>query len=67
MQVDPLERISATRKPDATVVMHQNWHHLLFLHWEVPEGELRTLVPPGLDIDTFEGKAFVSLIPFTVT
>ena len=67
MQVDPLERISATRKPDATVVMHQNWHHLLFLHWEVPENELRKLVPSGLDIDTFEGKAFVSLIPFTVT
>lgn len=67
MQIDPLERVAATRKPGGTAVMHQNWHHLLFLHWEVPESDLRELVPPSLEIDTFDGKAYVSLIPFTVT
>jgi hypothetical protein len=47
--------------------MHQNWHHLLFLHWEVAEKDLRPLVPPHLEIDTWEGKAFVGIIPFTIT
>src|SRR3954452_22862335 len=47
--------------------MRQDWHPLLFLHWVVsPEG-LRPLVPAGLDLDLFEGKAYVGLIPFTMT
>jgi uncharacterized protein YqjF (DUF2071 family) len=47
--------------------MHQNWHHLLFLHWEVPPQELQALVPPQLTVDLFEGKAYIGLIPFTIT
>src|SRR5436189_252345 len=47
--------------------MHQNWHHLLFLHWEIPAHELQELIPPELTIDTFEGKAYVGVIPFTMT
>jgi uncharacterized protein YqjF (DUF2071 family) len=47
--------------------MHQNWHHLLFLHWEVPAEELQRLVAPELTIDTFDGKAYIGLVPFTLT
>src|SRR5436305_268465 len=49
-----------------TSIMHQDWHHLLFLHWEIPAPELQAMVPPELSIDTFEGKAYVGLIPFTL-
>jgi uncharacterized protein len=62
-----IDRIAPTLEPDQPVLMYQNWHHLLFLHWEIPVAELQKLVPAGLTIDTFEGKAYIGLIPFTIT
>jgi uncharacterized protein YqjF (DUF2071 family) len=47
--------------------MYQRWAELLFLHWAVPETMLRPLIPPGLEIDTFEGNAYIGLVPFTMT
>ena len=47
--------------------MRQDWRHLLFLHWEIPAPALQALVPPELTIDTFEGKAYIGLIPFTLS
>ncbi len=64
---DAIDRISPTLEPDQPVVMHQNWHHLLFLHWEIAAEELQALIPSRLTIDTFEGKAYVGLVPFTVS
>src|SRR5229473_5325188 len=65
--VDSIDRLSPAEEPDAPAVVLQNWHHLLFLHWEIPPEELQQLVPPELTIDTFEAKAYVGLVPFTVT
>jgi len=47
--------------------MAQRWHDLLFAHWPVPEAELRRLVPASLPIDTFEGQAWVGVVPFRMT
>jgi uncharacterized protein YqjF (DUF2071 family) len=47
--------------------MRQNWRELLFLHWEIRPDRLRPLVPPQLELDLFEGRAYVGLVPFTMT
>ena len=46
--------------------MYHRWRSLLFLHWAVPVDVLRPLVPSSLAIDTFEGRAYVGLVPFTM-
>jgi len=42
----------------------QSWRSLLFAHWPVPVQRLRPLVPAGLDVETRDGSAWVSLTPF---
>lgn len=63
----PIDRIAPTRRPAGRTAMFQHWAHLLFLHWAVPVDTLRPLIPPDLDVDTFEGRAYVGLVPFTMT
>lgn len=46
--------------------MHQNWGKLLFLHWSVPVSVLRPMIPGRLEIDTYDGGAWVSITPFTM-
>ena len=64
---DNIDRLSPALEPKQTAVLHQNWHHLFFLHWEIPAADLQALIPPRLTIDTYEGKAYVGLVPFTLT
>ena len=47
--------------------MHQRWHDLLFAHWPVPEATLARHLPPGLRLDTFEGRAWLGVVPFRMT
>lgn len=46
--------------------MRQQWRDLLFLHWEVPAALLQSLIPGELSLDTFDGKAYIGLVPFTM-
>lgn len=48
-------------------VMHQTWRELLFAHWTVPIDFLRTAIPPSLDVDTFDGQAWLGIVPFRMT
>lgn len=36
----------------------------MFLHWRVPAEDIQALLPTGLTVDTFEGEAWVGLVPF---
>ena len=53
--------------PQATWIMTQSWHDLLFAHWPVSTRELREKVPPGLELDLFDGHAYVGIVPFHMT
>lgn len=44
--------------------MAQTWKSLLFLHWEVDAAFLQSLLPRGLTVDTWEGRAYVGMVVF---
>jgi uncharacterized protein len=56
-----------TELPSEWAVMRQKWHDLLFLHWTVYPPALRRLIPPQLELDLFDGTAYVGLVPFTMS
>ena len=56
---------AATRvRPASGAVMYQRWSHLLFLHWSWDANELQASLPPGLIVDTFQGQAWLGVVPF---
>lgn len=60
------ERIAFTQRPSGRAAGAQRWRSLSFLHWDVPADVLRPLLPARLTLDTFEGRAYVGLVPFTM-
>jgi uncharacterized protein len=61
-----LDRLAMRVRPPGTPVMHQKWHNLLFLHWPVDPQVLRPFIPPQLEVDAFEGHAWIGITPFTL-
>jgi uncharacterized protein YqjF (DUF2071 family) len=58
-------RLALRERPQrGLLVMFQKWRDLLFLHWEYEAGRIQRTLPQGLHVDTFEGKAYVGLVPF---
>lgn len=53
--------------PSGPWVMAQTWHDLLFAHWPVPVANVRALVHVGLEIDAFDGAAWVGVVPFRMS
>ncbi len=53
--------------PAGPWVMAQTWHDLLFAHWPVPIATLRPHIPTCLAIDTFEGQAWLAVVPFRMS
>jgi uncharacterized protein len=44
--------------------MAQRWNDLLFAHWPIRAGAIAPLLPPGLEVDRFDGDAWVGVVPF---
>lgn len=65
-----MNRILATTEhrpwpmPKSPWVMTQRWNDLLFAHWPIAAMDLTHLLPEGLMVDTFEGSAWIGVVPF---
>ncbi|MEM7682399.1 MAG: DUF2071 domain-containing protein [Planctomycetota bacterium] len=46
--------------------MRQRWRDLLFLHWAWPAEDITRTLPDGLRVDTFDGKAYLGVVPFVM-
>ena len=53
--------------PTAPWIMTQTWHDLLFAHWAVDGAVLQTHVPAALDLDLFDNRAWIGIVPFRMT
>ena len=50
--------------PEGLWVLRMRWDDLLFIHRPVPEDVLRPLIPPALELDTFEEPAWLGMVSF---
>jgi hypothetical protein len=48
-------------------VIRFTWHDLLFAHWPVEPAAIRDLVPRPLELDLFDGRAWIGVVPFRMT
>lgn len=53
--------------PRGPWVMRQSWHDLCFAHWPVPAEALRPLVPDALELDRFEERTWLGIVPFRMS
>jgi hypothetical protein len=47
-------------------VLRMRWLDLLFAHWPLEPGALAERLPAGLELDTFDGRAWLGIVPFTM-
>ncbi len=47
-------------------MLHQSWNVSTWIHWPYDPAAVEHVVPRGLEIDTFDGRAWVGLVPFAI-
>jgi uncharacterized protein YqjF (DUF2071 family) len=57
--------VHAPRKIDRPALL-QVWRSLTFLHWRYDAEIIARALPNGLTLDTFDGSAWVGLVPFVL-
>jgi uncharacterized protein YqjF (DUF2071 family) len=66
MSPEPFERGPRPNVTIANPVMRMHWDTLTFLHWRYDPAMIDRLLPRGLVAQTFDGTAWVSLVPFVM-
>jgi len=61
-----VDRLSIRARPPGLPLMRHHWGKLLFMHWPISAELLRPLIPERLTIDTFDGRAWIGITPFTL-
>lgn len=62
MDVEPISREPPLVPEPA--VLRMRWARLAAVHWAVEPATVQRHLPDGLTVDTFEGRAYVGLLPF---
>ncbi len=66
--VDPNAAAEAVSRTVTSPVSHplltMRWEALTYVHWEVDPALVQRRLPPGLTVDTLDGRAYVGLVPF---
>src|SRR5437868_8828025 len=52
--------------PDKPFIYYQEWYNTMFLHFSITPSGVLPFIPKFLELDIFNGKAWVSLVAFTV-
>ncbi len=50
--------------PERSWVMKQIWNRLLFAHWPIESSVVERYIPRGLRLETYEGQAWLGIVPF---
>ena len=53
--------------PDGPWAQAQSWIDLAFLHWRIDERELARLVPASVELETYDGSAWLGITPFLLS
>ena len=65
MHAPTLEQREAMRQcPTRLPIGYQRWSNLLFAHWEIDPAQIQASLPSGLYVDSFQGRAFLGIVPF---
>ena len=56
----------ASTTPDRPWRLRQRWTHVLFTHWPVRPALVQSRLPAGLTVDTFDGWAWLGVVPFVM-
>jgi uncharacterized protein YqjF (DUF2071 family) len=59
-----LDRISPSTRPSGDNAGTQRWRELLFVHWTFAPEIVRPLVPREVELDAWDGRMYVGLVPF---
>ncbi|MCF7559462.1 DUF2071 domain-containing protein [Sabulilitoribacter multivorans] len=50
--------------PERSWKFYQEWNKAIFLHWEVEPEAIKPLLPKEIELDTINGKTWLSLVAF---
>ena len=64
MNTDPLPLSAIAPPAPRRWWLRNRWDDLTFVHWSYPPEIVQALLPHGLRVDTYDGRAWVSLVPF---
>lgn len=53
--------------PSSSWVIAQTWSNVLFMHWPVQLEAIKPFLPSSLQVDLYEGKAWIGIVHFKVS